>query len=359
MSRRKSQSVKDYVTGIFVLTLLVLLAYFTIVISGVDLLRGKERTTAVITFDQVGGLKEHDSVMYRGTKVGTVEKIELTEKGLRVRVDVDKSVVLRETGRASVNSLSLLGGNYLLLEEGEGKVVDYSQTDMVGESPTDWVRDLAKISQNLNNLVSGSDIQEIVRSVRTACSNAQEVIARVQRGEGSVGRLLSSDMGVYDDLCSTLADAKQMVAGARLSLTNANETMASVKAAFDNANDVVKGVKAGEGTIGRLVSRNDHLYDELRGAIASFKTACDSFSGGEGGAGELKGIADNAKKLVASLTVVAERLERGEGTLGKLMKEDGAYNEIEGIIRDARQVLDNYRDTTPISSFSSLATGAL
>lgn len=35
------------------------------------------------------------------------------------------------------------------------------------------------------------------------------------------------------------------------------------------------------------------------------------------------------------------------------------YDEIDGIIRDARQVLDNYRDTTPISTFSSLATGAL
>ena len=38
---------------------------------------------------------------------------------------------------------------------------------------------------------------------------------------------------------------------------------------------------------------------------------------------------------------------------------DGAlYKEVDGLVRDIRQVIDNYRDTTPISTFTSLATGA-
>ena len=67
----------------------------------------------------------------------------------------------------------------------------------------------------------------------------------------------------------------------------------------------------------------------------------------------------SAKQLLATLTEIADRAKRGEGTVGKLLKEDGMYNEVEGLILDVRQVLDNYRDTTPISTFSSLATGAL
>ena len=54
-----------------------------------------------------------------------------------------------------------------------------------------------------------------------------------------------------------------------------------------------------------------------------------------------------------------ERLEKGEGTLGKLANESGLYNEVEGLIKDCRQIIDNYRDTTPIATFSSLLTGAL
>ena len=35
------------------------------------------------------------------------------------------------------------------------------------------------------------------------------------------------------------------------------------------------------------------------------------------------------------------------------------YDELNALIKDCRQVLDNYRDTTPIATFTSLATGAL
>jgi hypothetical protein len=35
------------------------------------------------------------------------------------------------------------------------------------------------------------------------------------------------------------------------------------------------------------------------------------------------------------------------------------YDEVQGAIKDVRQVLDNYRDTTPISTFGSLIMGGL
>ena len=78
------------------------------------------------------------------------------------------------------------------------------------------------------------------------------------------------------------------------------------------------------------------------------------------------GVADAAEKLVAdarqllaSLNAVAGRLERGEGTIGKLTAESELYDEVNSLVKDVRQVIDNYRDTTPITTFGSLATGAL
>ncbi|MBQ6329998.1 MAG: hypothetical protein IJI35_13350, partial [Kiritimatiellae bacterium] len=59
-----------------------------------------------------------------------------------------------------------------------------------------------------------------------------------------------------------------------------------------------------------------------------------------------------------NLNVVAKRLRDGEGTLGRLTADDTLYKEVDGLVRDIRQVIDNYRDTTPISTFTSLATGA-
>jgi hypothetical protein len=102
----------------------------------------------------------------------------------------------------------------------------------------------------------------------------------------------------------------------------------------------------------------DTLHDDLSAALTSFKKACDSFDMGDA-KGDIKEVVAGAKSLMTNLTVVAERLKNGEGTLGKLTTDETMYNEVNGLLRDARQILDNYRDTTPISTFTSLATGAL
>ena len=71
--KRKNETFTQLVVGFFMVTLMALLAYFTIVVSGVDLMTGRSRIKVTVVFDQVGGLKDRDSVMYRGTKVGSVE----------------------------------------------------------------------------------------------------------------------------------------------------------------------------------------------------------------------------------------------------------------------------------------------
>ena len=75
--------------------------------------------------------------------------------------------------------------------------------------------------------------------------------------------------------------------------------------------------------------------------------------------GDVKGLLAGANRLVESLNTVGDRLKNGEGTLGKLSADESLYRELDGLVRDIRQIIDNYRDTTPISTFSSLATGAL
>lgn len=326
MSRRQSHAFSDLITGIFMLTVLVLLAYFTIVISGVDLVRGKERVKATVAFKQVGGLKDHDAVMYRGTKVGTVEKITLVEDGLKVLLDIDKSVKIRKGYGITVCALTMLGGNYLQIDEGEGEEIDYLSTELVGNPPIDWMRDVAQISANIKKFTESQELKETMESVRSITAKANAIVSRVEAGEGMAGRLLSKDDKLYSDVSSAVTEAKAAFAHAN-----------SITARFDD----------------------EKLVQELRDGIAAFKKACESMDFGDSVKGDVKEVSESAKRLLASLNEMADRAKSGQGTIGRLMKEDGMYNEVEGLIFDVRQVLDNYRDTTPISTFSSLATGAL
>ena len=388
--KKNSDVFSEVVVGVFMVAVLALLVYFTVVISGVDVLFGREKALARIAFTDVGGLKERDNVVYRGMKVGIVEKIELAPTNVMVTVLVDRDVVLRETCQASVSALSLLGGNYLLLEEGAGAVQPLATTVFRGDPPIDWVRDLGKIAGSLNEVLNDGSFRSIVSNFEATAENVNKIVARVERGEGTAGRLLSRDDTVYQDLREAVAGAKRAVGDAEKTFDGARKTFdhaaavaerldrgegtlgrllskddavyADLKQTLANAAAISARIERGEGTLGRLTAKDDALWGDLTNAVANVRAATAKLKSGEGLLGRAfndAALADDAAKLVANLRTVSERLEKGEGTLGRLMTERELYDEVNAVLKDVRQIIDNYRDTTPITTFGALATGAL
>ena len=388
--KKNSDVFSEVVVGVFMVAVLALLVYFTVVISGVDVLFGREKALARIAFTDVGGLKERDNVVYRGMKVGIVEKIELAPTNVMVTVLVDRGVVLREGCHASVSALSLLGGNYLLLEEGAGAVQPLATTVFRGDPPIDWVRDLGKIAGSLNEVLNDGSFKSIISNFEATAENVNKIVARVERGEGTAGRLLSRDDTVYQDLREAVAGAKRAVGDAEKTFDGARKTFdhaaavaerldrgegtlgrllskddavyADLKQTLANAAAISARIERGEGTLGRLTAKDDALWGDLTNAVANVRAATAKLKSGEGLLGRAfndAALADDAAKLVANLRTVSERLEKGEGTLGRLMTERELYDEVNAAIKDVRQIIDNYRDTTPITTFGALATGAL
>lgn len=321
--KKKNEGISQAIVGFFMLVLMGLLGYFTIVISGVEVFSGRRTKTYKIAFAEVGGLKDRDSVMYRGTKVGVIDGIAVTPSNLLVTARVDENVILRTGGSARVCNLSMLGGNYLMLEEGTGEAVD-SATTLTGETPTDWMRDVARIAKNLNEITSWQEMRTIVTNFEAVslkartfmekanaiAENADRVVSRLERGEGMVGKLMSSDDTVYEDFRRTVAAAREVAE--RLDRTQ--------------------------------------TFDDLEAGVAAFRDAARSL--------DAKETIAKANALLDNLNSVAASLKEGKGTLGRLVSDPKMYEEVDGLIRDVRQVIDNYRDTTPISTFSSLAVGA-
>ena len=343
--KKRNDTFSHAVVGLFMVALVALLAYFTIVVSGVDLLSGRNRRRVNIVFSNVGGLKEHDNVMFRGTKVGTVEWIDVTPSNLVVTAAIDDRVALRRGCRASVCSLSVLGGSYLMLEEGEGEALDVDAVAISGEEPSDWMGDVARVAKNLRELTDKLEIGGIVTNLEAASESVKNVVAKIERGEGLVGRLISSDDGMYEDIRESVSNIRSV--SGQLNRTNLYENL---DAAIANAKEITERLN------------RQKLFDDLDGAIADFRKACNSVDSAAGrfdlGKLDFKETTSKANELLDNLNEVALRLRRGEGTLGKLSADDTLYKEVEGLVRDIRQTVDNYRDTTPISTFSSLATGA-
>ena len=129
---------------------------------------------------------------------------------------------------------------------------------------------------------------------------------------------MSEDSSVYDDLKITVSNAC---------------------VASENVVEVTQSLKKSK------------LLDDMESAVASFKKSAESLNFDES--------AKRAEELLSNLNEVALRLKNGQGTLGRLTADSQLYDEVEGVIKDVRQVIDNYRDTTPISTFGSLIMGGL
>lgn len=374
--KKKNEVFSETIVGIFMAAVLALLGYFTIVISGVDILVGRTKVPVKIEFADVGGLKERDSVMYRGMKVGVIDSIDLAGTNVTMTVRVASDVVLRDGYRISVASMSLLGGSYLLMEEGTGNPLPLETTVFRGEPPMDWMRDLGRIARSVGDIAADGGVKGIITNVEAVAEKFNSVVSRIERGEGTVGKLLSSDETIYRDLKDTAASAKAISARLERGEGMLGKLLSSDDTLYNDLKDTAAAAKSistrlerGEGTVGKLLSSDEAVYDDLKASIANIRDVTGKLRDGNGLFAKLasdeKLAADTSalvERLAAAsgdLAKVASRMERGEGTLGKLSADPKLYDEVTALLKDVRQIVDNYRDTTPISTFGSLIGGAL
>jgi phospholipid/cholesterol/gamma-HCH transport system substrate-binding protein len=190
-----------------------------------------------------------------------------------------------------------LGGRYLEIKEGSESLPTIPMTGyFVGREPYDLMADAAAvINKARSELVEGGAIDNL----KKVSEQISAIVERVEAGEGSLGKLLSKDASLYDDIAGTV----------------------------ESLREVAERLQRGEGTLGHLMSKDDQLYNDL-------------------------------SDVVASLKEITAKIEKGEGSLGKLVSEDGVYTEVEGMMKEARAALDDLRETSPVVTFTSVFFGA-
>ena len=334
----------EIVVGAFMVMVLAALIVFTALTAGVDFFTGKGRKTLTFAFDNVAGLRAQDVVVLRGMPVGKIKSLTLTEKGVLVEALVDDHVDLREGYSATVRATSLLGGNQLVLEEGTGPDLDDSLTH-AGSTPRDMLADVGAAVADVRrfiNSIDTSQINAILADIAGTAAGLNKIITRVEAGEGTVGKLLSTDDTIYNDIAAITAELRVVMA---------------------RVNTFTEKIAESDGSIQRLLTDNGELYDTLGGALKNIETVTARLRDGEGTLGKLLSsdatLYNDVAAIAADLKIFAAQLKEGNGTLGKLISDPSLYNNVEGLILDARGALDNFRETTPVTTFGSLIMGGL
>ena len=319
----------EVVVGVFMVMILFGLGYFTFVVSG--RWWGDEPFRVEAYFEDVMGLKEGDNVVVRGMPVGKVESLTLEKNRILVLAHCRKELSVREGYRVTIVATSILGGRYMEIHEGNGKLLDPGKV-LQGTKPHDLMADAAELVNATKDGFSGTN--GIIASLQETARELKEIARRVNAGEGTLGKLLSSDDKLYKDLSESVASLKNIAAR----------------------------LEKGEGTLGKLLSSDDQLHKDLSASVASLKNIAARLEKGEGTLGKLLSSDDklyeDLSASVASLRNIAAGIEKGEGTIGMLIKDKKLYESLEQTVKELQAAIDDFRETSPVVTFTSIFFGA-
>ena len=282
----------EVVVGVFVALIFVALAVFTIVVSGAQLFNNRSFKIEVVLPDAMG-LRRNDPVIAKGTTVGTVSEVFYSPEGVHVIAELVAPVKFYENYTITVVTTSILGGRQLVIKEGDSDRASIEDMmSLKGIKPSDMMEDATAAIQKIRDFLE----TDTLSNLQATAGDLSEISGRLNRGEGTLGRLLSSDDEMY---------------------TNLNATVSNLRGITDR-------LEAGEGTLGRLLSSDDEMYTNLNATVSN-------------------------------LRAITDRLEAGEGTLGKLLSSDSQmYDNIDGAVTDARELLDDVREANTLSTFTSI-----
>ncbi len=345
--QRRSDVTTEIVVGAFMFLILVVLLTISVVISQNKLF---ERTYFLdVKFPDVGGLKTGEPVFLRGVRVGNVNDISVppSGRGVDVNLRLTMPVELHEDYRFIIEPSSMLGGMRLIIEEGSETMPVLTGQELESLKGTPVVHLMDEATETVLLIRTALEEGGILEDVKVFTANIREITSKINDGEGTLAKLVNDDAlhGQAAEMLGNFRQVSEDIGGitARLAegkglvgkLLSDDDTlyndfaasMANLNAATEDARKLLNRIEAGEGTVGKLLSSDAEVYDDLRDTVAALKE-------------------------------FTETLNRQQGTLGLLMTEDELYRKIVALVDEARATIDDFRETSPITTFSSIFFGA-
>ena len=324
----KKQMLVESAVGVFSFAVIAALFMLTVVLSQDSLFR-KERPVEIL-FDDAMGLRVGDAVSARGVTVGKVKQIALKSDGVHVLALLTTPVHLREDYRIEVMPTSVLGGRFLNIHEGtyENEPMRSPPKLLQGTASTDLMDAATRTIEDIRKALN----EGILEDFKATMSEVRKIATKLGEGEGTLGKLIN-DGAVYADvqrIAANLAGVSDQLAkgeGTLGKLMNDGQLYADAQAVAANLKDISDRLNKGEGTLGKLLSEDDRAYEDLAATISSFRK-------------------------------MSESVEKGEGTLGKLVSDEALYLEFQALLREGRAALDDMRETSPVTTFTSIFFGA-
>jgi phospholipid/cholesterol/gamma-HCH transport system substrate-binding protein len=256
-----------------------------ILVIAIFMLGGKEQLfsstfNVKAYFKSVQGLKSGATVRLSGIDVGTVKDVSIvndTSGRVRVTMSIKEDVgrFIRTDTKASIETEGLVGNKVVVLT--------------IGSASAEQIKDGGTI--NTKEPLSFADVLEETQGImgytKQMTKDLSEIIGRVNRGEGSIGKLL-----VNDDLYNSATNLTNQADKSLKSITTeldkvtelfdklgegVNSVVTKVDSTVEDLDAIISGIKDGKGILGEMLVNGSPFDSTFREAVTNIeKTTADA-----------------------------------------------------------------------------------
>lgn len=157
---------------------------------------------------------------------------------------------------------------------------------------------------------------------------------------GLVTSLSKNFSGLSMDINSTLKSTDSLIKS--LNKVVNDQTDKGLKHTVEQLNQTLKSFENTSNTVNKVISKND---ENIAATLASFKKTSEDFSSiaAELKEAQIGTTVETLNKTLSSLNSVLSKVDNGEGSLGKLLKDEGLYNNIEGATKEMEALLKDIK----------------
>jgi phospholipid/cholesterol/gamma-HCH transport system substrate-binding protein len=271
-----------------------------------------------VYFPTANGMNSGTDVLMDGVRVGSVADIRITNDVDPERaVAVDLNIDERYPIRS--DAIVTIGSTGLLGDA----TIEIARAGSDGDVIPPGGEILGSSGGDIRAIIAGTN--DVIANLEVLSEQVQVIAGRIERGEGTLGRFLTDD-SIFEN----------------------------VNAVTEEANLLVRDARTGDGTVGRFLS-DDELFERAVGIVdnaedivTTVEDMVNRVDQGQGTVGRLindPALYDRMENLVAQMEGIFEGIENGEGTLGQILTDESLFNNMNDAVEGVSVMVSNISDS--------------
>ena len=325
-----------------------------------------------IRFDYVGGLLKNAPVHMYGVEIGKVTAVELVGNAVEVTAQMHKEVLIREGYQVRIDILGLVGEKYV--EITNGPIVNPVTKDdpLRGTSPISIGHVLMKADAITSRALKTMDsVQNFIdtneREIHVGVVELKDFILEAK----GILRKTMSDVDVLLTRVNRLTEAAesdvgQTIAGLKTFVEKLNSDREEIGSSIRDATDdlhqlVTRTAPTVEESVGNLQKVSEDLRSSMGKTSQHIADLSESASQLMAQLGEITSSSnhklqaglDDFGRSAAALNELADKInglvaeiENGQGTLGKLITDEGGYRRLDEAMVAGKRAAEDVSDIT-------------